>query len=152
MEIILNSTEETKHLAQEIANTLNKGDILALYGDLGSGKTTFTRYLVESLGFEDRVQSPTFIIQRVYTKNKSKENLISGISKISKISKINHFDLYRLTNIEEVLDMGFEDILKEDSLTIIEWPEVIQSYLSKEKTKKMYFEYLDDEKRKVTIK
>lgn len=145
MEIILNSTEETKQLAQEIATILNKGDILALYGDLGSGKTTFTRYLVEALGFEDRVQSPTFIIQRVYTKinNKAKSNFLL---------KINHFDLYRLINIEEVLDMGFDDILREDSLTIIEWPEVIQNNLIKEKTKKMYFEYLDDEKRKVTIK
>ena len=143
MEIILSSTEETKQLAQEIATTLNKGDILALYGDLGSGKTTFTRYLVEALGFEDRVQSPTFIIHRIYKNNKHKSN---------SLLKINHFDLYRLTNIEEVLDMGFEDILKEESLTIIEWPEVIQNHLIQDRTKKMYFEYLDDEKRKVTIK
>jgi len=137
MEILLKSTEETKKLARQIATKLHSGDIIALYGDLGSGKTTFTRYLVEALGIPDRVQSPTFIVHRIYKGN----NL-----------KVNHFDLYRLTTKEEVLDMGFEDTLKElNSLTLIEWPELIEDFLLKEKTTKMYFEYLGEDQRKVNI-
>jgi tRNA threonylcarbamoyladenosine biosynthesis protein TsaE len=136
MEITLNSTEETKELAKQIATTVAAGDIIALYGDLGSGKTTFTRYLVEALGIKDRVQSPTFIVHRIYKSN--------GL-------KVNHFDLYRLTTKEDILDMGFEETLKEAAITLVEWPQLIEDYFPKEKTKKMYFEYVDEDKRKVTI-
>lgn len=136
MEITLNSTEETKELAKQIATNLAVGDIIALYGDLGSGKTTFTRYLVEALGIKDRVQSPTFIVHRIYKGNDL---------------KVNHFDLYRLTTKEDILDMGFEETLKEAAITLVEWPQIIEDFFPKEKTKKMYFEYVDEDKRKVTI-
>lgn len=136
MEITLNSTDETKELAKQIATNLAVGDIIALYGDLGSGKTTFTRYLVEALGIKDRVQSPTFIVHRIYKGNDL---------------KVNHFDLYRLTTKEDILDMGFEETLKEDAITLVEWPQIIEDYFPKDKTKKMYFEYVAEDRRKVTI-
>lgn len=140
MEVTVHSTEETKKLAQQLAKEIKKGDILAFYGDLGSGKTTFTRYLVEALGIPARVQSPTFIIHRVYEHD---------------MSVINHFDLYRLTSLDEVLDMGFRDTLSDlETITIIEWPEVVEELLIefKDRLKRIYFEYLDENERLIKIK
>ena len=62
MEVLSKSTKETEELAQRVAKKLKPGDVLALYGDLGAGKTTFTNLLVKSLDFGSRVQSPTFVI------------------------------------------------------------------------------------------
>lgn len=133
MENITNSTEETKRLAVELAGKVGKGSVLALYGDLGSGKTTFTRYFVEALGLKNRVQSPTFVVTRKY-------------------GYINHVDLYRLTNEDDAKDIGIEEMLTDlDSVTLIEWPEVIENILP-EKTIKIYFEYIDENTRKITIK
>ena len=92
-EFISNSTEETKSIAKEISKNLKTGDVLALYGDLGSGKTTFTSYLVHHLGIENRVQSPTFVIARRYSNEGS-------------LVTVNHLDLYRLTSLDEVKDLG----------------------------------------------
>jgi len=133
MENITKSTEETKKFAVELARKIGKGSVLALYGDLGSGKTTFTRYFVEAMGLTNRVQSPTFVVARKY-------------------GYINHVDLYRLTNETEAKDIGIGEMLNDtDSLTLIEWPEIIESILP-EKTIKIYFEYIDENTRKITIK
>ena len=132
MENITKSTEETKRLAVELAGKIQKGSVLALYGDLGSGKTTFTRYFVEALGLKNRVQSPTFVVARRY-------------------GDVNHVDLYRLTNEEEARDIGIEEMLSDqNSITLIEWPEIIENILP-EKTIKIYFEYIDENTRKITI-
>jgi len=132
MEIITTSTEETKRLAQRLASNIKPGTTLALYGDLGSGKTTFTRFLVEALGFEERVQSPTFVVARKY-------------------KNVNHIDLYRLTTKEEVRDIGIEEFIQDEkAINIIEWPELAEEYLP-EDTIRIYFEYVDDEKRKIKI-
>ncbi len=132
MENITKSTEETKRLAVELAGKIQKGSVLALYGDLGSGKTTFTRYFVEALGLKNRVQSPTFVVARRY-------------------GDVNHVDLYRLTNEEEARDIGIEEMLfDQNSITLIEWPEIIENILP-EKTIKIYFEYIDENTRKITI-
>jgi tRNA threonylcarbamoyladenosine biosynthesis protein TsaE len=132
MEIITHSSEETKKLASEIAGRTKIGDTLALYGDLGSGKTTFTRYLVESLGLKNRVQSPTFVIARKY-------------------GYINHIDLYRITSEKEVEDLGMKEILEDRScITIIEWPELSEKMLP-ENTVRIYFEHVDENSRKIRI-
>lgn len=132
MEKITKSTDETKEFAQKIAKKIKAGDVLAFFGDLGSGKTTFTRYLIEGMGLKNRVQSPTFVVARRY-------------------GYINHVDLYRLTSREEVRDIGIEEMIKDDKMiTIIEWPELAVDYLP-EKTIKIYFEYVDETTRKITI-
>ncbi len=132
MEIITRSTKETKKLASEIAEKTKLGDTLALYGDLGSGKTTFTRYLVESLGLKNRVQSPTFVIARKY-------------------GHVNHIDLYRMTSEKEVEDLGIKEMLEDkNSITIIEWPELAERLLP-ENTIRIYFEYVDENSRKIRI-
>ena len=148
MEKIVNSTEETEQLAGEVAKKLKRGDVLALYGDLGAGKTTFTRFLVKALGFTGRVQSPTFVLARVYNLDL---NNVSSSGSGSRINRINHLDLYRLQNKEEVGGLGIKEYFDQpDSLTVIEWPEVAEDYLP-ENTVKIIFEDLGDSKRKITI-
>lgn len=138
MEYLVESEKETKRLAHKISLNVKEGDVFTLYGDLGSGKTTFTRYLVEYLGINSRVQSPTFVIVRRYESNRNSE-----------IKIINHIDLYRLTTIEEVVDLGLEEYFDEKgSITIIEWPEIAEDTLPVN-VKKIYFEYIDDNKRKI---
>lgn len=133
MENITHSTEETKKLAFELAKKIPIGSTVALYGDLGSGKTTFTKYFVEDLGLKNRVQSPTFVVARKY-------------------GHVNHVDLYRLTSEAEAIDIGIEEMLVDkNTITLIEWPEIIEKLLP-EKTVKIYFEYIDENTRKITIK
>jgi tRNA threonylcarbamoyladenosine biosynthesis protein TsaE len=132
MEVIANSTDKTKKLAYEIAKKIKEGYVIALYGDLGSGKTTFVRYLVEGLGLKNRVQSPTFVVVRRY-------------------GNINHVDLYRLCSKEEVLEIGLEEMMQDKkSITIIEWPEIVEKLLPTN-TVKIYFDYIDEKTRKITI-
>lgn len=132
MEIITHSTEETKKFACQIAKKVRPGSVLALYGDLGSGKTTFVRFLVEALGVKNKVQSPTFVIARKY-------------------GKVNHVDLYRLTTEKEVEDVGIEEILKDkNTVTVIEWPELAEKFLPRD-TIRIYFEYVDENSRKIKL-
>lgn len=137
MEVLSISTEKTKELAGSLATKLPAGSVLALYGDLGSGKTTFTRFLVSALGSESRVQSPTFVLAKKYTA----PNLV-----------INHLDLYRLQNKEEILDLGLLEILNEPkSITVIEWPEIAEAILPKERLIKIIFSYKGENERKIEI-
>ena len=132
MENITHSTKETKRLAFEVARKITSGATIALYGDLGSGKTTFTKFFVEGLNLKNRVQSPTFVVARKY-------------------GNVNHVDLYRLTSDEEAKDIGIEEMLVDkNEITLIEWPEIINNLLPKE-TVKIYFEYVDENTRKITI-
>ena len=140
MEILSKSTKKTKELAYQIAKKIKVGDVLALYGDLGSGKTTFVRYLVEALQIPARVQSPTFVIARKYEKE------------TGKIRTINHIDLYRLTTKEEVTDLGLlETMSEENSITLIEWPKIAENLLPKDLIK-IYFEYVDENTRRINEK
>jgi len=139
METITNSPQETDQLARKIAEKIKPGDVLALYGKLGAGKTTFTKFLVKSLGFEDRVQSPTFIVARVYNKNSPS------------LARVNHLDLYRLQEGKEVEDLGIKEYFDElNSITIIEWPEIAENYLPR-KTIKIRFTELGENKRKISV-
>ena len=140
MEILSTSTADTEELAKTIANKLKAGMVLALYGDLGSGKTTFTAYLVRALGFDSRVQSPTFVIHRQYSRSAS-----------SDIQIIHHIDLYRLTSEEEVLDLGLPEMfLQQHSLVLIEWPELARKFLPPDVVK-LYFTTIDETTRRIVI-
>lgn len=136
MEISTHSPDETKKLAIGIAKKIKKGDVIALYGDLGSGKTTFTRFLVKALGLESRVQSPTFVVVRKYVGDKL---------------TLNHIDLYRLLSQEEAKDIGIEEILLDsETVTVIEWPEIIENLLPK-KTIRINFKYIGENERNITL-
>ncbi len=128
------SIEDTKRLAEGLSMALLKGDVLALMGDLGAGKTTFARFLIQRLmGSEIHVPSPTFTLVQTYE---------------SQNFEIWHFDLYRLKNPEEVFELGIEDALL-NGVILIEWPEKMGSHLPRN-CLKMTFE-LQDDKRHVLI-
>ncbi|MBP7928234.1 tRNA (adenosine(37)-N6)-threonylcarbamoyltransferase complex ATPase subunit type 1 TsaE [Patescibacteria group bacterium] len=135
----MDSTQKTKELAYALAKSLKPGDVLALSGDLGAGKTTFTRYLAEALGFKARVQSPTFIIARKYERA------------TGDIKRIHHLDLYRLTVLAEVLELGLQDFFADsEAISVIEWPEVAFEVLPTPH-KRLHFEVVSDTERKIHV-
>lgn len=135
-EYILKCEEDTKNMAKDIAPFL-KNNIIFLNGEIGAGKTTFTKYLVEVYGLSDEVCSPTFALENRY---ETKNGLII------------HFDLYRIKSDEELDMIGFFDTLKEDATILIEWADKfnIEKYIKNYKI--MSFKILDDNTRSVTIK
>lgn len=135
-EYILKCEEDTKNMAKDIAPFL-KNNITFFNGEIGAGKTTFTKYLVEVYGLSDEVCSPTFALENRY---ETKNGLII------------HFDLYRIKSEEELDMIGFFDTLKEDATILIEWADKfnIEKYIKNYKI--MSFKILDDNTRSVTIK
>lgn len=112
-ELILHSIEETAAFAKKLAPKLSAGDVIALKGELGAGKTTFCRYLISSIfGKETSVTSPTFQLLQIY-------------------NNIYHYDLYRLKHPEEIYELAIEDALNGKNIVIIEWPEIIMQILPK---------------------
>lgn len=119
--IITKNETETINLGVQIASSLKCGDIIALYGDLGSGKTRLVKGICMGLDVKQMVNSPTFIIVNEYSSQK--------------FHNIYHFDLYRMKTEDEVLAMGFEDYLNNESIVLIEWPEHIERLLPLETIK-----------------
>ncbi|MGE8512394.1 MAG: tRNA (adenosine(37)-N6)-threonylcarbamoyltransferase complex ATPase subunit type 1 TsaE [Chryseobacterium culicis] len=113
MNYTINKIEDWQEVVDTIIPEL-KHNILLLKGNLGAGKTTFTQFLLKSMGSKDEVNSPTYSIVNEYNTEKG---------------KVYHFDLYRLKNIEEVYDIGIEEYLDNSFLCIIEWPEVYEEEL-----------------------
>jgi tRNA threonylcarbamoyladenosine biosynthesis protein TsaE len=114
VEIILSGPEATQKWAFAFAKTLPPGSVIALSGDLGSGKTTFMQGLVRGLGGSKViVQSPTFVYLHHYPTT----------------PPVFHFDLYRLRSADDFLAMGFEEYFETEGITAIEWPERIASIL-----------------------
>jgi tRNA threonylcarbamoyladenosine biosynthesis protein TsaE len=112
-EIASYSVEETEKIAFDIGQTLQSGDIICLGGDLGAGKTAFARGLIKALGVEDYITSPTFSIVNEY---------------IGKYH-IYHFDVYRIKDVDEILDVGFDEYIYGDGVSIIEWANKIKEIL-----------------------
>jgi len=105
------SEEQTKKLAAEFANTLKGGEVVFLEGDLGSGKTTFVRGVVEAFGFDEPVRSPTFTIMNQYPVSRDQ------------IKSILHLDLYRIEDGSELEALALkEELGQPDAVTFIEWP------------------------------
>lgn len=107
--------------------------IWTLKGDLGSGKTTFVRNLVAHLGGPDIVSSPTFAIVNEYTWDRK-----------SKPLKIYHLDLYRLESIEELLDIGFEELVDDGDLILIEWPDIAEPLMDDAEVFRLLFKSVDN--------
>lgn len=108
--------------------TSNIPKVIAFYGKMGAGKTTFIKALCEELGVEDVITSPTFAIVNEYEVNE----ISSRYTLHSSLKKIYHFDFYRIKKIEEVYDMGYEDYFYSGNLCLIEWPELIEDLLPEE--------------------
>ena len=108
MEFITNSPEETETIGEKLANALPAGTILAYRGDLGAGKTAFTRGLARGLGANEPVTSPTYTIVNEY---------LSGRLPLF------HFDMYRLRSADDLFDIGWEDYLDRNGICAVEWSE-----------------------------
>ena len=112
MEYISYSTEDTERFGQRLAACLRPGDVVAYRGDLGAGKTAFTRGIAQGLGVTERGTSPTYTIVNEY---------LSGRIPLF------HFDMYRLSSEEELFDIGWEDYLSRGGVCAVEWSENVQA-------------------------
>ena len=101
------SVEETQQLARAISDRVQPGDVILLVGDLGAGKSEFTRGLAQGLGVTATVTSPSFTILNVYDDGRI---------------PLYHFDWYRLNSVEELYEMGMEEFLGGDGVAVVEWP------------------------------
>ncbi len=115
MDFFTSCVEKTEELGQAMAWRLSPGDVIAIYGDLGAGKTAFTRGLARGLGIQTLVTSPTYTIVNEY---------LSGRIPLF------HFDLYRLSGPEELFDIGWEDYLSRGGVCVVEWSERAEEVLA----------------------
>jgi len=119
----ISSLSQTKTFAKKIASTLHGGDVIALQGDLGAGKTTFVQLLARELGILTRVTSPTFVIMNIYPVH-------GGDTRIRSLRHLCHIDAYRLTTSDELLAIGVgEYIGRSDTVVVIEWAERVRALL-----------------------
>jgi len=112
--LLLKNEEDTRALGLRISEALEPGDIVALVGDLGTGKTALTKYIAEGLGIREEINSPTFTIVKEYRSGRL---------------PLYHFDVYRLGSGEELLDIGAEEMLEGDGACVIEWADIVADVL-----------------------
>ncbi len=135
LEIHVKNEKETTKLGQVIGNSIVPGMVICLQGDLGTGKTTLTKGIVKGFGINDSVTSPTFTI----------------INQYEGIYSLYHIDTYRIETIEEMIDLGVEDYLPaNDGVTVVEWPELIEDLLPKDRII-LCFIANEDNERDITI-
>ena len=128
------SEQETEELGRRLAETLKGGAVVAMYGDLGAGKTAFVRGMARGLGLNCRVSSPTFTIVNEYL---GERELI-------------HFDMYRLSGADELFDIGWEDYLNRGAVCAVEWSEKVEDAFYGDEIV-VRIEKLGDTRRKITI-
>lgn len=114
MIIETNSPQETKELGKKMAERAKPGDVFTLVGDLGVGKTVFTQGIAEGLGIDEPVNSPTFTIVQQYEEGRL---------------PLYHFDVYRIGDVEEMDEIGYEDCFYGEGVCLIEWSTLIQEIL-----------------------
>ena len=129
-EKVFNTESEVADFGREIGRTCSQGDVYALIGDLGTGKTTLTKYIAEGLGVEESITSPTFNIVKSYYSGRI---------------PIHHFDVYRLGSSDEFFDIGGDEYLEADGVCVIEWADLISDVLP-ESTKIIEISWLSDAK------
>ena len=110
----LNTEEDTRALGLGIAEALEPGDVVALIGDLGTGKTALTKYIAEGLGVTGEINSPTFTIVKEYRNGRL---------------PLYHFDVYRIGDISEMDEIGYEDYFYGDGICFVEWANLIEELL-----------------------
>lgn len=131
---VSHSEAETEELGASFAKTLKDGAVVAMYGELGAGKTAFVRGMARGMGLSCRVSSPTFTIVNEYI---GERELI-------------HFDMYRLSGSDELFDIGWEDYLARGAVCVVEWSENVEdAFFGDEAVVKI--EKLSDTERAVSI-
>jgi len=144
--IITKSQKETQEFAQKIAQQLiknglkNRAVVVALSGDLGAGKTTFTQGFAKGLGLKEKILSPTFIIMKRF-------KLLD-----SNFKYLYHIDCYRLHSEKDLLHLDFKEVLKnQENIVVIEWPEKIKKIIPKKNIIRINFLHLESHQRKLII-
>ena len=135
-EILVDSLDGLQEVAEAVIESLDGRNVVAFCGAMGAGKTTLISAIMEYLGSEDNVTSPTFALVNQYGTS-------SG-------EVVYHFDFYRINRIEEVFDMGYEEYFYSGDLCLIEWPELIEDLLP-EDAMVVKIEVLSPTERKFTI-
>ena len=138
MVIETRSPEETFRTGEELGRNASAGQVFALIGDLGVGKTVFTQGLAKGLGIEEAVSSPTFTIVQVYDEGRL---------------PFYHFDVYRIGDVEEMDEVGFDDYIMGDGVSLIEWADLIEEILPEKRTEVLIEKDLEQgfDYRKITI-
>lgn len=139
---ISNSLEETQKITDDFIETLlpnpEKAVVVGLSGNLGAGKTTLTQYLAKALGVGETVTSPTFVIEKVYE--------LTG----QKFTHLIHIDAYRLEKSDELIHLGWQDIISDkNNLIIIEWPERVADIMPEHT--KVIISHISENKREIEI-
>lgn len=129
MEIRIKSIEEIAVAAKEFVAAMGERKVFAFYGKMGAGKTTFIKAVCEELGVEDVINSPTFAIVNEYLDGQGEP--------------VYHFDFYRIKNLQEVMDLGYEDYVYSGHVCFMEWPELIENLLPDDAVKVTIEEEID---------
>lgn len=135
-ELFINSTADLKEAAGKFLDAVGDSRIIAFYGGMGAGKTTFITALCSELGVADVVTSPTFTIANEYSDDSGR--------------RIYHFDFYRINNLAEAMDIGLYEYFDSGSYCFIEWPEMIEELLPDE-TLRVKIEIEDDTVRRLVF-
>jgi tRNA threonylcarbamoyladenosine biosynthesis protein TsaE len=130
MEVVSESPEQTKEIARDLAKKLRQGDVICLFGDLGTGKTVFVQGLAAGLGIKKRVLSPSFLTMREY-------------------NKLVHLDFYHQTG-GNIKGLDLQEVFASRKIVVVEWADRIRKFLPKKRWD-IFFEFLDDQKRKLKI-
>lgn len=120
------SLNDINEAARLFIRSIGNARVIAFYGSMGAGKTTFIRAICQAMGVEDTVTSPSFAIVNEYT---TKKNSATSEMFAEKEEHIFHFDFYRISKLEEVYDMGYEEYFYSGYLCFIEWPELVEPLL-----------------------
>lgn len=134
-EYFSDSEQKTKEIAKKLAFHLGKGSFLAVYGDLGAGKTAFVKGLAEGLGVSENIVSPTFTILRAYESGKL---------------PLYHLDVYRIADEDELFEIGFDDYAEGDGICVCEWANLIPDALP-EKRLDITIERISDHERRIVV-
>ena len=139
MEAKSSSPKETQKIAQNLARILKGGETIALFGDLGAGKTIFVQGLAKGLGLKHKITSPTFVFMRAYP-------LILKGQKLT----FYHLDLYRGQNYKDFQSLGLQEIFTKDAIVVLEWADRIKEILPQKRID-VTMEYINEKTRKIKI-
>jgi len=123
MQTITSSEQATFDFARDYAGKLKGGEVIGLIGELGAGKTVFTKGIAAGLGITETVTSPTFVLMKIYPVTGQKH-----------IERLVHVDAYRIAKPEELINIGLEDYFNNESVVIIEWADKVEFVLPKKST------------------
>lgn len=140
MDWLLNSPNDLPVIMPEILSALGNRRKIALYGEMGAGKTTFVKALCACLGVEDDTSSPTFSLINEYHYTAS-----DGSAAI-----LHHLDLYRLKSPHEVFDIGFDDLMHDPWYCLVEWPQIAEGFFP-ENSANIHIEILGETQRSIVL-